>query len=452
MFAAQYDTDDDIQALATPPGESALAIIRLAGPNCFSKFQRIFSKPGFISKHNGGAHGLGYIQNGKENIDQVVVFIFASPASYTGQDMVEISCHGNMAGVAAIQNLLRREGFRNAEAGEFTFRAFINRKLDLTQAEAVHEIIKSRSFRAHHLALDRLNGSIREFVLALHTLILDIVSSVELQLDYPDDELGGQAELPAAALDDAAEQLTNLLASYKSGKIYRDGIKVVLAGQTNSGKSSLFNLFLKEDRAIVSDIHGTTRDFLEAWITINGVPVMLYDTAGLRVADNPIEQEGIRRSKAKIDEGQIIIYVIDGQKGFDSEDEQLVAEYSRKDKVIKVWNKCDLQAPPENMDVIPISAIHAEGFEVLEDKLYQTALGTATDSDTMVLDSERQKILFEECLEYINHARTGIGQGIPLDALAMDLRGALDSLGRISGEITSADILEHMFSEFCVGK
>ncbi|MBN1649398.1 MAG: tRNA uridine-5-carboxymethylaminomethyl(34) synthesis GTPase MnmE [Spirochaetales bacterium] len=452
MLSAQYDIDDDIQALASPPGESALALIRISGPSCYERFKTVFSKPAECRKENGGKHIMGCIVDGDKNIDQAVVLFYAGPVSYTGQDMIEISCHGNMAGVAEIQNLLRGKGIRNAEPGEFTFRAFINRKLDLTQAEAVQEIIKSRSAKAHHLALDRLSGSIRKFVTGIREALMDIVSSVELQLDYPDDELGTQARPPLDDLVKTREDLTGLLKTYRSGKIFRDGIRVVLAGKTNSGKSSLFNLFLKEDRAIVSDVHGTTRDFLEAWITVNGVPVTMYDTAGLRAAENPIEQEGIRRSKQKIDEGHIILYIIDGEKGYDAEDEAQLSVYGDSGRVIRVWNKCDLKSPPPDMELTAISAITVEGFAELEQKLYTTALGTLAGNEELILDSERQKLLFEECLEYVNHAIEGTKADVPLDALSMDLRGALDALGRISGETSSTDILEHLFSRFCVGK
>ena len=447
-----YETDDDIFALATPPGESALAVIRLSGPETINKFAALFSEPGWCRKTEGGRIKLGYILDDENRIDQVMAGLYRSPSSYTGQDMIEIFCHGSMAGVNALKNLLRKSGFRDAHAGEFTYRAFMNRKMDLTQAEAVQEIVKSRSVKAHQLALDRLSGGIRDTVLSIKDELMKITSSVELQLDYPEDEIEDTTELPVGPLLGITEHIKDLLKTYNSGKMFRDGVKVVLAGRTNSGKSSLFNLFLKEDRAIVSDVHGTTRDFLEAWLSIDGLPVILFDTAGLRGAGNPIEEEGIRRSRVKIEEGHIVVYIIDGETGFTDDDKKTIEELDGKNKVITVWNKIDKYKMPAGDKAIAISASTGEGFHELEKAVRGAALGTETDPDDVIIDSERQKILFEECVEYLEHAVKSLKDFVPLDAIAPDLRGALDSLGRITGEITGTDVLEYMFSSFCVGK
>ncbi|MBN1648814.1 MAG: tRNA uridine-5-carboxymethylaminomethyl(34) synthesis GTPase MnmE, partial [Spirochaetales bacterium] len=447
-----YDTEDDIFALATPPGESALAVIRLSGPETIGKFALLFSEPEWCKKAEGGRIRLGYIKDGGSRIDQVMAGLYRGPASYSGQDMIEIFCHGSMAGVNMLRNLLRRSGFRDAHAGEFTYRAFINRKMDLTQAEAVQEIVKSRSVRAHQLALDRLSGGIRDTVLSIKDELMQIVSTVELQLDYPEDEIEETTELPVGPLLQIIGHVQDLLKTYNSGKIFRDGVKVVLAGKTNSGKSSLFNLFLKEDRAIVSDVHGTTRDFLEAWISIDGLPVILFDTAGLRGADNPVEEEGIRRSRAKIEEGHIVIYLIDGETGVTEDDRVTISGLDGKNRVITVWNKTDKYKMPEDAGFIAVSASTGEGFHKLEKAVRTLALGTGTDPADVIIDSERQKLLFEECSEYLEHAVKSLKDFVPLDAIASDLRGALDALGRITGEITSADVLEYMFSSFCVGK
>lgn len=452
MFSDNYDTDDNIQALATAPGESALAIIRLSGPEVLAITASVFSNPQWCKEAEGSTMKLGYILDDKRRIDQVMLAVFRAPASYTGQDMAEIFCHGNMAGITEIQKTLRKAGFRDALPGEFTFRAFMNKKIDLTQAEAVQEIIQSKSGKAHHLALDRLSGGIRSLVKKLRIDLFDIVSNVELQLDYPEDEIEDSVELPINKIETACVSIKELLATYRSGKLFQDGVKVVLTGRTNSGKSSLFNLFLKEDRAIVSDIHGTTRDYLESWIIIDGLPVILIDTAGLRDADNPIEAEGIRRSQEKVEEGHIIIYVIDGVEGQTEEDSKCLTDIDDNDVIIKVWNKCDLPEADIPKGELRISALTAEGFSDLETAVKSAAVGQDLTENEVVLDSERQKVLFEECLEHLEHSLKGAEKNMSLDVLALDLRCALDTLGQISGEVSSADVLEHMFTSFCVGK
>ena len=452
MFSDKYDPDADIQALATPPGESALAIIRLAGPETRQKFSRIFSNSNWCLNGKGNTLKQGFIVRNGNKLDQVVVSLFCAPASYTGQDMIEIYCHGNMPGIKKIQDLLNKSGFRDASPGEFTFRAFLNGKIDLTQAEAVKEIISSKTGKAHKLALERLSGGVRDIVVKLRDDLLLLVSQIEIQLDYPEDELDDQVSDIAPHLLETRDTILKLLAGYKSGKAYRSGARIALAGRTNTGKSSLFNLFLKEDRAIVSDIHGATRDYLEAWINIDGIPAMLIDTAGIREAENALEDEGIRRGLEKAGECHLVLYVIDGEKGANDEDRRRIAAFEKKAIVIKVWNKSDLRKPESSDDGTAICALSGDGLPGLENAIKNAVFGGDYTESELLLDSDRQKALFEECLSFLDTAIEGLDNYLPLDAVVIDIRSALDSLGSVCGKIDSADILEKMFSEFCVGK
>ena len=277
MKNLQYDTDDLITALATPWGESALAVIRTSGKNCIEAVASVFDDSNKLKNADGNTLLRGYIidPDTKERIDEVVAGIYRNPRSYTGEDLVEIYTHGSLPGIRAVLAALKKGGFRNAGPGEFTLRAFLNKKMDLTRAEAVHEIITSKSRKAQNLALARLSGNVFNKINIIKHSLSDILASVELQLDYAEDEDDPGAGINPEHLKKSRKELEELASTYRIGRLYQDGIKIVLAGRTNAGKSALFNLFLKEDRSIVSDIHGTTRDYIESYISIKGVPVRL---------------------------------------------------------------------------------------------------------------------------------------------------------------------------------
>jgi len=448
----KYDPDDLIAALATPWAESALAVIRTSGPDCIKATARLFSVSEKMEKAEGNTILYGYITDGDIRLDEVTAAVYRAPRSYTGQDSVEFFVHGSLPGIRKILELLFRSGFREASPGEFTFRAFLNRKMDLTRAEAVQEIISAKSNQAQSLALNRLSGSIENSINTIKSDVTDLLASVEIQLDYPEDE----AEMPdveAAETEPIVGKIDRLLSTYRAGKIYQEGVRVVLAGKTNAGKSSLFNLFLKEDRSIVSDIHGTTRDYLESWISIGGIPVRLFDTAGLRNADHPIEAEGIRRSNEIIENAHVILYVADAQEGMTDDLETFMKAYHKDNRCIYVWNKIDKAVTTAPDGFIKVSAITAEGFSDLEEAIKAVVFRDHyVPGNEPVIDSMRQKKLLEEAREALGRYSQALLDGMPMDMAAVDLTDALNALGEITGEVSSADVLERMFSNFCVGK
>jgi tRNA modification GTPase len=456
MKNLNYDIDDLIAALATPWGESALAVIRTSGKNCIEAVSAVFENSEKMNKAAGGTLLKGYITDpdSGERIDEVVAGIYRNPKSYTGEDLVEIYTHGSLPGIRAVLAVLKKGGFRDAGPGEFTLRAFLNKKMDLTKAEAVHEIITSKSRKAQSLAMARLSGNVFDRINSMKFQLRDILSGVELQLDYAEDEDDPGAGIDPSALEAVRKELEVLASTYRIGRLYQDGVKIVLAGRTNAGKSALFNLFLKEDRSIVSDIHGTTRDYIESYISIKGVPVRLFDTAGIRDAEHPIEVEGIKRSEQIIGSSDIVIYIVDSCEGLSDEDEELLDQYGDKN-IIKLWNKIDIcpsRTPPDGF--IPVSSFTGEGFSELEKLILETAYGGELSSlaDDAVIDSERQKKHIDSASSALQEAENAVKQNVPLDLIALDLKEAMDNLGEITGEITSADILNNMFSRFCVGK
>ena len=457
MKELEYNTDDSIAALATGWEESALAVIRTSGSDCIQRASEVFSNSSSLLAAEGGRVVYGFVINPDtgEKVDEVLAAVFRAPKSYTGEDSVEFFCHGGLPAVSTMLAALKRGGFRDAGPGEFTMRAFINGKLDLTRAEAVHEIVTAKTARAHGLALNRLSGALEERIDRLKKRIVDMLSQVELLLDYPEDELDGQASeypLDEGELSRLGQDVEHLAESFKAGRVFREGVPVALAGRTNAGKSSLFNLLLKEDRAIVSEIHGTTRDYIESWITVNGIPLRLFDTAGLRASENPVEAEGIKRSGAVIADAGIVLYLVDSDEGLNAEDENFIAQFEDPSRLILLWSKVDQGGKAAPPGFLSVSAMTSEGLSGLEQALAEAALGKKGLDDDVVIDSIRQRDLLLRAAEAVRTARSAAAEEAPLDVAAMELKDAVDALGEITGEVSSADILNNIFSNFCVGK
>ncbi|MBT3274354.1 MAG: tRNA uridine-5-carboxymethylaminomethyl(34) synthesis GTPase MnmE [Spirochaetales bacterium] len=465
MSQSNYNTEDTIAALATPWSTSALAIIRGSGNGCIRKLSSMFRPKIALLDAPGNTvvHGTLFESGNGSPLDEVLVMIYRSPRSYTGEDSFDITCHGSLPGIVSILEAMRHAGFRDAEPGEFTLRSFLSGKMDLTQAEAVREIVDSKSTRAHSMALHRLSGSIENKISDIRQKLLTLYASVELYLDYPDDELDETSAPDGRPVRDAAESIRELLQTYRTGKLYQDGVRIAISGRTNAGKSSLFNLFLREDRSIVSEIHGTTRDYIESWISLDGIPISLFDTAGLRAGADPIEVEGIRRTGEVVDSADLILYLVDANTGVVDEDRSFIQLEEHVSKCIPIWNKIDTASIPAPAGFLPLSAATSEGFASLENSIVEKigapglgapgigAPGIGAPA-TAVIDSLRQKQCLERSVEALEHVETGMADGVPLDAVATDLKDALDALGELTGEITTADILDTMFSQFCVGK
>jgi tRNA modification GTPase len=448
-----YSVDDPIFALATPWAESALGVVRISGKGVITQFSSLFSRPNDLQKAPGQSILYGRIlDQNAQPLDEVNLAVYRSPRSYTGEDSLEISCHGSLPGLQRILDTLQKAGFRPAGPGEFTLRAFLNKKMDLTQAEAVQEIVSSKSAQAQSLALHRLGGSIQERIETIKGRLLNLLSQVDIQLDYAEDDVE-DLDFPMEGLLRSKNEIRDLVATYRTGRIYQEGVKVVLAGRTNAGKSSLFNLFLKEERSIVSEVHGTTRDYLESWVSLDGIPVRLFDTAGLRQAEDLVEKEGIRRTKGIIEASQIILYVVDGTRGLTPEDEQELEAWQDQRGLIQIWNKVDQSTREVPRCFLPLSAETGQGLTQLEDKIKLLIFGgQASVPGDVMIDSLRQKVLLDRSLNALEAVEAGIRNGISLDMVALDLKEAMDSLGEITGEVTTSDILNNMFSNFCVGK
>ncbi|MGD1823151.1 MAG: tRNA uridine-5-carboxymethylaminomethyl(34) synthesis GTPase MnmE [Pleomorphochaeta sp.] len=442
-----YNTDDIIYALATGWNQSALAIIRISGKGCLKALSSCFSRPKSLlnSKNATLLHGFIVGEN-NHKIDEVVLSINLEGHGYTKEEAVEITTHGSLAVITEIMNLLSNNGMRQAKGGEFTLRAFLNGAMDLTQAEAVHELVTSQSQMERGLALGRLEGTLHNRIEELKQNLLGAMAIIEVQLDYAEDEVE-DFDFPLSVISDTRDSIASLSDTYETGRLYSQGVKIVLAGSTNAGKSSLFNLLLKQKRAIVSDIQGTTRDYIEAQTVIRGVPVRLFDTAGLRDSSDLIENEGIKRTKELIDICDVVIYLVDGV------DENTIIDRSIIDnsKTILAYTKRDIK---HRKEAISISTITGEGLDHLFDAILEkTASGISiSDDSTLVIESSRQHKLLEEAREALNTALELNSIDMGLDIIAQELNNAITALGGLTGEITSDDVLDKVFGGFCVGK
>ena len=457
MDRLDYSPHDAIAALSTPWGQSALALVRVSGAGSLGLLSGLFDPASALTAAPGHAAVHGRLRDpaaGGENIDEVLVIVYRAPRSFTGEESAEICTHGSPLIVGRVLELLSRAGFRPAGPGEFTLRAFLNGRLDLTQAEAVNEIVRARTDRARALALHRLAGSIETRIRALKERLLGLQAAVEVRLDYPEEDLPGEPA-PAAELDGLEQELAELASTYRIGRLYQEGVSAVLAGRTNSGKSTLFNRLLREERAIVSEAPGTTRDYLEGGIELEGVPVRLFDTAGYRQAGDPVEQEGQRRTDTLVDGAQLVLYLVDAASGLHPEDRRFLSQRSGRAGLIPLWAKADLSGnPAAPAGFLAVSAATGQGIGELAYLMSRRILDGVgpTCGEEAVIDSLRQKELLDRALASFREFRGGLRTGMNLDLLAVDLREALEALGRITGEVLTQDILTEIFSRFCVGK
>lgn len=465
MDNTSYTPEEPIAAIATALAPSALGIIRMSGKNSIQLLSKLFSRPKALLAAEGNSIVYGWIKDGENKIDEVLVSVFKGPKSFTGEDMAEISCHGGTAVISTIFNLLLKNGFRQAERGEYTFRAYINGKADLTKAEAIREIIESRTDSSRGRAAGRLAGSLYDEISSIKKLIIDTLAAIEVEIEYPEDEETIADAFDRDGIVEAISRLKSLNDSWKSEKLFQDGARLVLCGKTNAGKSSLFNSMLKEDRAIVSDIEGTTRDWIESWISIDGIPARLFDTAGLRITDDYVEQVGVERTHDLSEDADVILYLADSTQKLNDEDLEFLKVFSTP--VIFVWNKLDRidqnekPALSENTKkLIPslkkevyVSAKNSSGIDELTNTLKNIlTAGKETSREHAGLGSSRQKIAVEQALECVEHALVAADDNYTLDAVVQDLEDSLDFLGEITGEVTPDDVLGSIFSNFCVGK
>lgn len=434
-----YTTDEPIYALATPYAPSAIAVVRTSGDDAIEMISRAFSgaKRLLAAQNATLVHGRLRDASGSD-VDEVVLAVYRKGHGYTGEEAVEINAHGSLRGLDRIFRLLEELGFRKAKKGEFTYRAFMHGRLDLTQAEAVEELISAKSESVQAAALDRLEGSLKKKLQDIRRRLLMMSASLEVQLDYAEDEILEDWVMPTEELNAIISELSRIRATYDASALWREGAKVVLAGETNAGKSSLFNLLTKEERAIVSPVRGTTRDYLEADTMIHGIPVRLYDTAGLRESDDEIEMEGIRRSERLIREADLVLYLV---APGDSE------EVSWDTPTITVRTKSDLSRG----EGLSVSVKSGEGLDELLDEIKRRLTeGRGDFSSSVIIDSERQKDALDRLLSQLEFLVSHGDESY--DIIALFFQSALSVLGEITGEVTSEELLDTLFSNFCLGK
>lgn len=447
--------DDTIAAIATPYGVGAILIIRLSGNAAIPVADSIFKGKQRLSEASSHTVHYGKILGFNDSlIDDVLLTVFKAPNSYTGEDVVEISCHGNPLIGQKIIELLLSKGLRIADPGEFTKRAFLNNKIDLTQAEAVIDIISSRSDAALRGARNQLDGFLSNNVSTLRTSLLDTLSFLELELDFAEEDIEFIAKKELIfKIELIIKKIDDLLETYTIGKVIRDGVNVAIVGKPNVGKSSLLNYLVKESRAIVSNIPGTTRDIIREEISIEGVLFKLFDTAGIRVSEDIVEKEGVRRSNDLIKNSDLVLFVNDVKQGF-SEDLFIdLQKLINKDRIITVINKIDLGVSPEMSDGMQISALTGQGISDLVSTMKKKALTDANYSEkSAIVSNIRHLNCLRSAKNALANALNSVNLGYSGEFIAVDLRNSADFLGEIIGEVTSEDVLNNIFSKFCIGK
>lgn len=463
MPRTYFDSDTPIIAAATAKGESALAVIRAFGPDalrlaasCFSRPRALMDAPAMTL-----VHGNLIDSRTGEAVDEVLAAVYRSPGGPIGEDGVEFFCHGSPAVVRRALEVLSEVGFAKALPGEFSFRAFLRGKTDLVRAEAVQELVHASSEGARSSALARLEGVLSRRIERIRSGLLGLFAEVEARLDFDEEDGAPEGNLDPSSIAAFRSEIESLAASYSVGRLYESGVLVVIAGRPNAGKSSLFNLILREERSIVSSESGTTRDWIEAGVELGGFPVRLVDTAGLRETANKVEVEGVARSRRLAEEAAVVLYVVDGTAGLDAEDEAFLA--ARTDALC-VWNKLDdprCKAVPPSF--IGVSAVEGRGLpellavaasavsKVFEFGDAKTAPEGAGTRDVCV-SNIRQKNLLDRAAAALVNAEAALRSGETLDILSLRIREASDALGEITGEIATDDVLDSIFSRFCLGK
>ncbi len=475
--------EDTIAAISTPSGSGGIAVLRVSGPSAIPIVDKLFRGKKRLSEAQSHKAYFGQIvdanRNGQANprcgasrfLDEVIVTIFRAPNSYTREDVVEISCHGGQFLSSRILDLLVNHGARVAEPGEFSKRAFLNGRLDLSQAEAVADIIRAKSELNLRAALSQYEGVFSNRIKNLRQELVDTCSLLELELDFAEEDVEFAAKTEVETkIKGVIQNIEDLLSTFERGRILREGARLVIVGRPNVGKSSLMNALLKEERAIVTEVPGTTRDVLEEQLNINGVYFRVIDTAGVRTTKNRIEKEGVTRTLKQIQEADILLFLFDGSQPMKEQDislvEQVFALRGQKDgsrkRMIAAINKIDLKRKLTNSDIqdllgdcptLEISAKEFVGFKELEDVLVGVSLGDSGYSqDEPLVTNLRQKVALEHATQSLHVALGSVKRGLSWEFVAIDLRGAANQLGEVIGAVTTEDILGNIFSKFCIGK
>ncbi|MEW6571534.1 MAG: tRNA uridine-5-carboxymethylaminomethyl(34) synthesis GTPase MnmE [Nitrospirota bacterium] len=459
--------DDTIAAISTPLGEGGIGIVRLSGKNSSAIVDKIFhpAKKKAVQdlKSYSMAYGNIIDPSNKEKIDEVLVTLMRSPYSYTREDVVEINCHGGMITLRKTLELVLKHGARLADPGEFTKRAFLNGRIDLSQAEAVLDLIRAKTDESRRIAIEQLQGGISEKITRFRDSVMEICTHIEAYIDFPEDDIETATRRDLLySLNRIIEDLRSLGNTYDDARYFREGLSTAIVGRPNVGKSSLLNALLQKDRAIVTEIPGTTRDVIEEYLNIKGLPLRIMDTAGIRAVQDPAEQEGVRRSLKSIENADLVIAIFDSNQSLTEEDFEVLKKVKDKN-TIYVLNKSDLPAVVEkevfssfilhSSSPLNISATRGDGIEALKEQIVAACLKDwKEEREGVVISNLRHKMSIERARAALERAASLLGGNQPLEIVALELRDGLDRLGEIVGAVTTEDILNKIFSEFCIGK
>lgn len=456
--------NDTIAAISTPVGQGGIGIVRISGPRSLEIAETIFRpvKAAPLADKRSGLLLYGHIVNPADNtsVDEVLLAVMRSPNSYTKEDVVEINCHGGMISVKRTLETVLAQGARLADPGEFTKRAFLNGRINLTQAEAVFDVITAKTEESMKLALEQLQGGLSDKLADIRNKLIDISASAEAYIDFPEDDIETKTSLQISErLAGIKEDLDSLSATFQEARFFREGLAVAIVGRPNVGKSSLLNVLLKKDRAIVTELPGTTRDLIEDYLNISGLPIRIMDTAGIRNSEELVEKEGIRRSLDAINKADFIIALLDGSAPLEEDDLQLM-ELIRGKKAVIVINKSDLPAKislegirEKGREYLFMSALSGEGVEKLKSAIFHSNLRNwAEEREGVVVTNIRHKTALDKTSSALGRALGLFLADQPLEFFSIELRDALDNLGEITGTVTTEDILDKIFSTFCIGK
>lgn len=464
---SSHPREDTIVALGTAPGEGAIGIVRISGDRAIELVSRVFAPASGKDLRSTGSFRMryGYVVEpaSGEVIDEVLVSVMRGPRSYTGEDVVEINCHGGMVPISRIIHLMTGLGARVAEPGEFTRRAFMNGRIDLAQAEAVLDVIRTRTDKGLRTAIGQVRGALSSRIRGMREKVADLLSQLDAVLDFPEDDLGDvDVEALARGVRAVRAEVGELISQGLVGRIYRDGIKVVIAGKPNVGKSSLLNALLGEERAIVSEIPGTTRDIIEEAVNVKGIPMRVIDTAGIRGTEDVLEKIGVERAGRSIEEADLVIIVLDLSSPLGDEDKQVFGMVGGAPGVVAL-NKADV--PPASgvreaaedlaggRPVVEVSAATGAGIEALKDAVYEVVIGgKVAPAESPVVSNSRHVEAFERVAKSLDAVLRAADLGLPADIMAVDLREALTALGEITGETVDDEVIDRIFANFCIGK
>ena len=443
---------DTIVAISTPLGEGGIGIVRLSGPETYSIVCRIFH--GRLMKNRSLCYGHIQDPDSQEIIDEVLVSFMASPHTYTREDMSEINCHGGPAPLQRVLKLVLKQGARLANPGEFTLMAFLNGRIDLAQAEAVMDIVQAKTETSLAMAMKGLEGHLSAAIREIRNELLSVLAYITAKIDFPEDEIEEQEIVPTLKI--SRDLLCQLITGADNGIIYRQGIRTAIVGRPNVGKSSLLNRLLRQDRAIVTPIPGTTRDTIEETVNIQGIPFVLVDTAGILDSSDPVESLGIERSRMAIGQADVILFVIDASSPIVEDDMTILSLLDNK-RTLLVANKCDLpqKVQPHQLakQMVHTSAISGIGMIELEQTMVETALGgKAFTAESLLVSNPRHKNAMERAADSLDQAISSAETSVPEEFIAIDLSMAVNALGEITGETLRDDLLETIFNQFCIGK